>query len=67
MIDRVPTTMVMEEMPTPRETHVLIRGQYDQPGEQVGPGVPARLPPLPGGEAPTGWRSPAGWSTRPTR
>ncbi len=26
-----PTTMVMEEMPEPRPTHVLIRGQYDQP------------------------------------
>ena len=27
----------------PRATHVLIRGQYDQPGERVEPGVPACL------------------------
>ena len=27
--DSLPTVMVMEEMPTPRETHLLIRGAYD--------------------------------------
>jgi hypothetical protein len=41
-----PTVMVMEEIKPPRETHVLIRGQYDHPGETVSPGVPASLPPL---------------------
>src|SRR6185369_17943450 len=30
----------------PRETHILKRGQYDQPGEIVTAGVPAALPPL---------------------
>jgi hypothetical protein len=45
--ETVPTLMVMEEMPTPRETHVLVRGSYDQPGERVTPGVPAILPPMP--------------------
>ena len=45
LIDQVPTTMVMEEMPAPRATHVLIRGQYDQPGPRVGPGVPGALAP----------------------
>ncbi len=45
MIDRVPTTMVMQEMPAPRLTHVLIRGQYDQPGPPVGPGVPGAIAP----------------------
>jgi hypothetical protein len=39
----LPTVMVMEEMPTPRETHVLIRGAYDQPGEKVTPTVPGFL------------------------
>jgi len=38
-----PTVMVMQEMPTPRETHVLIRGGYDAPGEKVEPGVPEQL------------------------
>jgi hypothetical protein len=47
LIESFPTTMVMEEMPTPRETHVLIRGVYDKPGEKVTPGVPAVFPPLP--------------------
>jgi hypothetical protein len=35
--------MVMEEMPTPRETHLLIRGMYDRPGEVVKPMVPDAL------------------------
>jgi Protein of unknown function (DUF1553)/Protein of unknown function (DUF1549)/Planctomycete cytochrome C/Concanavalin A-like lectin/glucanases superfamily len=43
LMENLPTTMVMEEMPTPRATHVLIRGQYDKPGEKVTPGVPASL------------------------
>src|SRR5262249_4714867 len=36
-----PTTMVMEEMSPPRDTFVLIRGQYDKPGEKVTPGIPS--------------------------
>src|SRR5207237_568254 len=43
----IPTTMVMQEMPKPRDTFILVRGQYDRKGEQVTPGVPAALPPLP--------------------
>jgi uncharacterized protein DUF1553/uncharacterized protein DUF1549/concanavalin A-like lectin/glucanase superfamily protein/cytochrome c len=39
----LPTVMVMEEMPTPRETHVLIRGMYDRPGDVVTPMLPAAL------------------------
>jgi mono/diheme cytochrome c family protein len=42
-----PTTMVMEEMPTARDTFVLVRGQYDRPGEKVSAGVPANLHSLP--------------------
>jgi hypothetical protein len=38
-----PTVMVMEEMATPRDTHVLIRGGYNTPGEKVEPGVPEEL------------------------
>ena len=40
---RIPTVMVMEELPEPRQAHVLLRGQYDQPGEKVERGVPASL------------------------
>ena len=50
--DSFPTVMVMEEMDPPKETHRLIRGAYDVPGERVSPGVPAILPPVDEGEAP---------------
>src|SRR5262249_43778688 len=39
----LPTVMVMEEMAPPRQTHILIRGMYDKPGEAVTPGPPAIL------------------------
>ncbi len=39
----LPTVMVMEELPTPRETHILQRGAYNAPGERVEPGVPEQL------------------------
>ena len=35
--------MVMQEMATPRETHILLRGAYNAPGEKVEPGVPEEL------------------------
>ena len=38
-----PTVMVMEEMGTPRETHILLRGSYNAPGEKVEAGVPEEL------------------------
>ena len=44
-----PTVMVMEEMAGRRKTFRLNRGAYDNPGEEVFPGVPAVLPPLPAG------------------
>lgn len=47
--EQIPTVMVMEELPVPKETFVLIRGAYDRPGEKVTRGVPAVLPPLPPG------------------
>jgi hypothetical protein len=47
--ETISTVMVMEELPAPRETSLLIRGAYDRPGEKVTRGVPAALPPLPPG------------------
>jgi len=44
---KIPTVMVMQESARPRDTFLLKRGAYDAPGEQVTPGVPAALPPLP--------------------
>ena len=44
----IPTTMVMdEEKDKPRDTFILLRGDYRNHGEKVTPGVPAVLPPLP--------------------
>ncbi|TWT66362.1 PSD1 and planctomycete cytochrome C domain-containing protein [Allorhodopirellula solitaria] len=48
----VPTTLVWKETDEPREARVLLRGQYDAPGDAVPRGVPAFLPPLPGDDAP---------------
>jgi hypothetical protein len=44
----IPTVMVMEELPKPRPTYVLKRGQYDHADlkQKVEPNVPAFLPPL---------------------
>ena len=45
----IPTTMIMQERPTPRGAYVLDRGQYDQRKDKVEPAVPAFLPDLPKG------------------
>ncbi|MCX8157381.1 MAG: PSD1 and planctomycete cytochrome C domain-containing protein [Verrucomicrobiae bacterium] len=47
--ESIPSTLIMREREGAqrRKAHVLKRGQYDQPGEEVTPGVPAFLPPLP--------------------
>ncbi|MBM3877503.1 MAG: LamG domain-containing protein [Verrucomicrobia bacterium] len=49
LVENVPTTMVMEEMATPRDTFVLKRGEYDKPGEKVLPAFPAALTAKSGG------------------
>jgi hypothetical protein len=46
----VPNVMVMSEGP-PRDAFLMIRGQYDKPGEKVTAGLPAVMPPLPAGSA----------------
>ena len=43
----VPTTLVMHERTQPRETRILIRGEYLRNGPAVDANVPAVLPPLP--------------------
>ncbi|MBM4270221.1 MAG: DUF1549 domain-containing protein, partial [Deltaproteobacteria bacterium] len=41
-----PRAPVMEELAERRETHVMKRGNYLDPGEKVAPGTPAVLPPM---------------------
>jgi mono/diheme cytochrome c family protein len=45
----LPTTMVMKELPQPREAFILKRGEYDKKGDKVERGIPAAFPPLPPG------------------
>lgn len=40
----VPTSMIMQENATPRETFLLLRGVYNKQGEKVSARVPAVLP-----------------------
>lgn len=42
-------TMIMQDLPTPRDTFVLKRGEYTMPGDKVEPNVPAVFPKLPEG------------------
>ena len=42
----VPSTFVMADLPKPRESFVMVRGQYDNPGDRVKRDVPGFLPPL---------------------
>jgi hypothetical protein len=44
-----PSTMVMQEMAKPRDTFVLVRGDWQRKGEKVTADVPKALPPLPPG------------------
>ena len=59
-----PSTMVMRQLVQERPTHVLFRGQYDAPREEVQPGVPEFILPLPK-DAPRNRLGLARWLTDP--
>ena len=42
----IPSTFVFRDLPKPRDSFVMIRGEYDKPGEKVEPNTPLVLPPL---------------------
>jgi len=46
-----PATMIMRDQPGIRKTHILHRGQYNEPTTEVSLGTPAALPPLKPGQA----------------
>jgi hypothetical protein len=46
VLDTIPELMVMEEMPSPRATHILKRGEYDKPQDQVYPGTVGSIMPF---------------------
>lgn len=43
----IPETMIMQDMPQPRATYLLDRGQYNEPRDQVSPNVPTIFSPMP--------------------
>jgi hypothetical protein len=42
----IPQTFIWNDLGKPRDSFVMVRGQYDKPGEKVEPGTLAVLPPL---------------------
>ncbi len=62
--DSIPQTMVMEEMDKPRDTFILIRGNFQNKGEKVTADVPRSWPPLPVG-APKNRLTLARWLVSP--
>jgi hypothetical protein len=42
----IPSTFIFKDLDAPRESFVMLRGQYNKPGDKVEPNVPAVLPPL---------------------
>lgn len=45
--EAIPKTLVVEELPQPKEAFVLLRGEYDKKGPSAERRLPAVLPPLP--------------------
>ncbi len=43
LLAEVPKTLVMKDLPQPRETHVMVRGNFLNLADKVSPGVPAVL------------------------
>ena len=46
LVDSIKEIMVMKEMEKPRSVHILKRGAYDAPGEQVSSGTPESMFPM---------------------
>ena len=62
---KLPKTLVMQEVASPKPTHILKRGQYDAPGDVVTAGVPDSLSPWPEG-APRNRLGLAQWLVAPS-
>lgn len=60
----IPTSMIMQENDTPRDTFILLRGVYNKQGEKVTARVPATLPEF-SNKLPTNRLGLACWLTSP--
>ena len=47
ILTHAPEVMIMRDLPEPRPTHLLHRGQYDDPRDPVEPGTPDAVLPFP--------------------
>lgn len=47
LLTQIPETMIMADIDQPRETHVLIRGDFLRKGDSVEPDTPGALPAMP--------------------
>jgi hypothetical protein len=61
----VPSTLVLQDMPKPRDVYVLLRGAYDHKGDRVEPNVPAAIGPHLPKDAPRNRLSLANWIVDP--
>ena len=61
----IPTTMILRDRKSPRETHIMIRGNFLEKGARVEPGVPAVLPALAKSDAPVTRLDFARWLFQP--
>ncbi len=64
LINPIPEIMAMQEMPQPKAAHILKRGAYDAPGENVFAKTPSWLPPFPANQ-PTNRLGLANWLLQP--
>jgi hypothetical protein len=64
LMQQIPSTMVMKEMDKPRDTFILVRGNFQNKGEKVSPGVPKAFSPQPDG-TPTNRLALAKWLVSP--
>jgi hypothetical protein len=64
-LNGVPTTMVLQERAAPRKTHILIKGDFTRPSDEVTPGTPSVLHPFEGDPGKANRLDLARWITRP--
>ena len=60
-----PNSLVMKELDKPRTSHVFVKGSFLNPGQEVQPGVPSVLHPLPESETPPNRLTLARWLVSP--
>ena len=64
-LEDIPAAMIMAEMDPPRQTRLLLGGNYENPGNPVERGTPAFLPPLPPTDSPSTRLDLAEWLVAP--